>query len=66
LKKQRDENEQLRAKKNQAEEFNYSNNNDMFQNLFAEKKHISYEKREITDKKIELIKDQIIGDQDRR
>jgi hypothetical protein len=40
--------------------------NDLFNQLFAEKKHISYEKREEADRKIELIKDQIIGECDRR
>lgn len=33
------------------------NGNDMFGALFAEKKNISLEKRMITDKKIDLIKD---------
>ena len=36
--------------------------NDMFGPLFAEKKNISLEKGLIAERKIELIKDQIMGD----
>lgn len=36
--------------------------NDMLGNLFVVKTHISYEKRAINDRKVELIKDKIIGD----
>jgi hypothetical protein len=32
----------------------------------VEKKHISYEKRAINDKKVELIKDMLIGDPARK
>ena len=54
------------AKRQQQAEDMVLGKNDLFQQLFAEKRHISYEKRAITDKKIELIKDQIVGDGERK
>jgi hypothetical protein len=49
-------------KKEEFEKLQSQPNNDMLGSLFVEKKHISYEKRAINDKQVELIKDKIVGD----
>ena len=68
--KQKQENDQLREiQKKQLESLHgtvHVSENDMFGPLFAEKKNISLEKGLIAERKIELIKDQIIGDQYKR
>lgn len=53
-------------KKEEFEKLQSQPNNDMLGSLFVEKKHISYEKRAINDKQVELIKDKIVGDQLRK
>ena len=68
--KQKYENDMLREiQKKQVESLQGSGAvpaNDMFGPLFAEKKNISLEKGIIAERKIELIKDQILGDSHKR
>lgn len=57
--RQKQENENLKeqARQQQQAEAKGLGDNDLFQQLFAEKRNISFEKALITDKKVELIKD---------
>eukprot|EP00347_Sterkiella_histriomuscorum_P009483 403341038 len=70
--RQKQENEQMKEiTKQQYGSLNTSavgmpGNGDMFDQIFAQKKNISLEKGKIAEKKIELIKDQIVGDQAQR
>lgn len=66
--KQRLDNEAMReqAKRQQQAEDMVLGKNDLFQQLFAERRHVSYEKRAIADKVVELMKDQMMGDGERR
>ena len=39
-----------------------NSNDNMLGQLFVEKQHVSYKKRELNDRRVELIKDQMMGD----